>query len=150
MKTMVTVWDVRWEGDGRRGPSSFATDEAATRCMRRQFHARDDSYFLEAFDVSLGCPATVHTSTSMLPCTVVAISPSGKTVTVRQDKVLRGRKVCGCESRCDCPPAVLSQPDAQGREHQCRASKDGTWRLIGGGSRSVTFGARNHYRDPHV
>jgi hypothetical protein len=79
---------------------------------------------------------------------VVSVSPSGKTITVRQDRVLKSRKVCGCASTCDCPPASLSQPDAQGKAHQCRASKDGTWRVLGGGH--VTFGARNHYRDPHI
>ncbi len=142
------VYDVRWICNDRRGPRGFATEKAAVCHMDERCIGTAD-YYLTCNEVRVGDGATVHTSCDMVPHTVVAVSSSGKTVSLREDRVLRARCTNGHKHICDCPLVALVEPQDDGELLQARAAKDGTWRILG--SRyAVTFGRREYYRDPHI
>lgn len=89
----------------------------------------------------VGMGATIHMWSDRYPATVVAVSDSGKTVTLREDKV----------TDWEPHPSGYGKAfadDPSGRTFRARIRKNGTWRTMGAGE-GVTLGSRAAYRDPH-
>lgn len=83
----------------------------------------------------VGMGATIYWWSDRTPGTVVNVSPSGKTVTIREDDVVEWKDHYG----------VSYRDNPNGRLYTARRRKDGTWKAGGNG---VSFGRRAAYRDP--
>jgi len=84
---------------------------------------------------AIGMGATIYMWSDRHAATVVAISKSGKRITLRADRVTRWENSYGA--------AFLPDPD--GVTYEANLTKNGTWKSAGNG---VTLGNRAAYRDP--
>lgn len=84
-----------------------------------------------------GMGATIYMYSDRLPATVIDISASGKTVTLREDDVAEWKNYYG----------VTFAPNRDGRTWTARKRANGTWRTLKSGE-GVTLGMRAAYRDP--
>lgn len=97
---------------------------------------------LEALDTpAIGDGATICWHSDRHAATVIAVSPSGKTVTVQEDRSIRIDHNGMSESQ-----EYRYEPDADGATYQVRCNARGQWRVLGGGQR-VLFGERRAFRD---
>lgn len=88
----------------------------------------------------VGQGATLVYWTDREPCTVTAVSPSGKTVTLREDKATRLDEKGMSEGQ-----SYSFEPDPSGRVVKARLNKRGRWKTPGG--TSVLIGHREKYYD---
>lgn len=140
---------VQWVGVDHEedlSPSGFATEEAAKTFMQAQ-GVRMTDYILVTDTVTVGSPATLCGSADWSPCTVVGVSPSGKTITLRRDRVVRASCPHGITHAHECDPNVLTLPGAGHEVIVCR-QRGGVWRASGG--RDVILGVRKCYRNPEI
>lgn len=89
---------------------------------------------------TVGMPATILLWTDRHAATVVAVSPSGKTVTVREDRAIRTDRNGLSEIQ-----HYTYTPNPDGALTTFRLGKRG-WRSAGG--RGLHLGERAEYRDP--
>lgn len=91
----------------------------------------------------IGTPCTINFYTDSHPGTVVSVSPSGKTITVRENVVKPGPRAA--EIGMGHQEWIISDELIEG-EKTYRLRKDGTYRAAGGG-RPLTIGTRRNYHD---
>lgn len=87
-----------------------------------------------------GTPATICIGSDRYPATVVKVSPSGKTITVRDDIAT----FVGHDGSFGVQKWTFS-PDPKGRETTFRLTKRGWTR----GCYRLVLGERDRYDDPH-
>lgn len=96
-------------------------------------------------EVFVGMPATRNAVTDCNPCTVIAMSKSGKSITIQDDdwKIISGNGFDG-SALCE----YFRNP--AGAIHGATLRKDGGYRLKGScqGYGRVNLGIRRYYRDP--
>ena len=83
----------------------------------------------------VGMGATIHWWSDRTAGTVTKVSPSGKTVTITEDRVTEWKDHYGV--------TFAANPD--GRTFVARLTKNGTWKSAGNG---VRLGSRAAYNDP--
>jgi hypothetical protein len=84
----------------------------------------------------IGMGATVYMWSDRFPATVTAISDSGKTITLTEDRVTKWENYYGTEFA-----------PGTGSTWTARKTKNGTWKTLRAGE-GVTLGRRSAYRDP--
>jgi hypothetical protein len=90
-------------------------------------------------------PGTISYWSDCEACTVIAVSPSGKTVTVRVDKSIVTNKPKGYGDTVE----YRYERDPDGREMTFRVNKNGDLSAKGGKGPYLGVGSRRKYRDPH-
>lgn len=91
----------------------------------------------------IGMGATIHVGTDRYACTIVDISQSGKTLTLKEDKA-----TLTSGDIFKYPQEYRYEDNPNGRMHKVRYSHQHGWRTIGT-LFPVSIGIRNEYRDPH-
>jgi len=85
--------------------------------------------------------ATILHWSDRTPATIIAITPSGKTITLRADNAIRTDNNGFSESQ-----SYEYEPDPNGTIYRATLRKDGMYRLVNGKSR-VVLGSRRKYHD---
>lgn len=89
----------------------------------------------------VGQGATIHIGSDRYPATIIAISASGKTVTLREDQFYRTDRNGISELQ-----SYAYETNELGKEHKARLRKSGRYYTARGFL--VTLGTREAYRDP--
>jgi len=95
--------------------------------------------------IGTGCTFRVWTDSHA--CTVIAVSPNGRLVTVQEDTATRTDRNGISEAQ-----DYTYERDLNGQTHQFSLRATGAWKLVGQAARSpggtLSFGHRRSYRDP--
>jgi hypothetical protein len=86
---------------------------------------------------TVGMGATIYAWSDRYPATVRAVSPSGKTVELTEDRVTSWKRHYG----------TGFEADPTGRAWTARKAKNGTWKTLKSGN-GVSLGERAAYHDP--
>lgn len=89
----------------------------------------------------VGQAATICYYTDRAPATVIAVSPNGAKVTVREDKAIRTDSNGMSESQ-----SYTFEPDSNGAVHVFHRNQFGQYKIAGGGV-SLSLGKRSAYHD---
>lgn len=91
-------------------------------------------------DPTVGCPATLCYYTDRHAGTVIAVSASGRKITIREDRAVRtdDNGMSECQS-------YRYEPDDEGRIHVCYRQRDGRYKSNQGPA--VVLGRKRAYHD---